>query len=248
MIVPKETKGCDTIGLCKVLQITKEDYLKRLKKACQSPNSPRKESIFEKQMSQQTYAALQEKLYRFKGFFVQKRTVRKYPKPIAAHLLGYVGEISKEGAEKNPYYREGDYIGISGIERSYESELRGKKGVRIAITDVHNKIIGRYMNGKYDTLAIPGKALYCSIDMTLQEYGEKLMQGKKGAIVAIEPSTGEILCLVSSPTYDPNLLVGGKERSKNFTKLYYDSLNLPLFNRALTAMYPPGSTFNYKIE
>lgn len=243
MIIPKETKGCDTLGLCEVLQITKEEYLKRLKKACQAPNSPRKESIFEKQMSQKTYAALQEKKYRFNGFFVQKRTVRKYPKPIAAHLLGYVGEISKEGAEKNPYYREGDYIGISGIERSYENELRGKKGTRIAITDVHNKIIGQYMNGKYDTLAIPGKALYCSIDIGLQEYGEKLMQGKKGAIVAIEPSTGEILCLVSSPTYDPNLLVGGKERSKNFTKLYYDSLNLPLFNRALTAMYPPGSTF-----
>ncbi len=243
MIIPKESKGCDTMGLCEVLQITKEDYLRRIKKACQAPNSPRKESVFEKQMSQKTYAALQEKLYRFKGFFVQKRTVRKYPRPIAAHLLGYVGEISKEGAVKNSYYREGDYIGISGIERSYEQDLRGKKGTRIAITDVHNKIIGSYMNGIYDTLAIPGKPLYCSIDMTLQEYGEKLMQGKKGAIVAIEPSTGEILCLISAPAYDPNLLVGGKERSKNFTKLYYDTINLPLFNRALTAMYPPGSIF-----
>ena len=245
MIIPKESKGCDTMGLCQILQITKQDYLKRIKKACQAPNSPRKESIFEKQMSQQTYAALQEKLYRFKGFFVQKRTVRKYPRPIAAHLLGYVGEITKEGAEKNTYYREGDYIGISGIERSYEEALRGKKGIRIAITDVHNKIIGRYMDGKYDTLAIPGKALYSSIDITLQEYGEKLMQGKKGAIVAIEPSTGEILCLVSSPTYDPNSLVGGKERSKNYAKLVFDTVGerKPLINRALQAMYPPGSTF-----
>ncbi|MDI9341111.1 MAG: penicillin-binding transpeptidase domain-containing protein [Sediminibacterium sp.] len=243
MVTPKETKGCDTLALCEVLQITKEDYLKRIKKACQAPNSPRKQSVFEKQMSAQTYAALQEKLYRFNGFFVQKRTVRKYPKPIAAHLLGYVGEVTKEKAEKDPYYREGDYIGISGMERSYEEALRGKKGVQIAITDVHNKVVGRYMDGKYDTLAIPGKPLFCTIDMTLQEYGEQLLRGKKGAVVAIEPSSGEILCLVSSPTYDPNLLVGGKERARNFTKLYYDSLNLPLFNRALQAMYPPGSIF-----
>lgn len=243
MVIPRETKGCDTMSLCEVLQITKSEYLKRIKKASQAPNSPRKQSIFEKQMSPETYAALQEKLYRFKGFFVQKRTVRKYPKPIAAHLLGYVGEISKEGAEKNPYYREGDYIGITGIEKSYEEALRGKKGVQKVVTDVHNKTIGQYMEGKYDTAAISGKPLYCTIDMDLQEYGEKLMHGKKGAIVAIEPSTGEILCLVSSPSYDPNLLVGGKERSRNFTQLYYDSLNRPLFNRALTAMYPPGSIF-----
>ncbi len=243
MIIPRETKGCDTMSLCDVLQITKKEYLKRVKKACQAPNSPRKQSIFEKQMSAKTYAALQEKLYRYKGFFVQKRTVRKYPRPIAAHLLGYVGEISKEGAEKNDYYKEGDYIGISGIEKSYEEALRGKKGTQIAITDVHNKTVGRYMEGKYDTAAIPGKPLYCTIDRDLQEYGEKLMAGKKGAVVAIEPSTGEILCLISSPTYDPNELVGGKERSRNFTRLYYDTLGLPLFNRALTAMYPPGSTF-----
>jgi penicillin-binding protein 2 len=243
MIVPRETKGCDTVALCEVLQITKEDYLRRYKKACQAPNSPRRESIFEKQMSAKTYAALQEKLYRFKGFFVQKRTVRKYPRPIAAHLLGYVGEVTKEKAEKDPYYREGDYIGVTGIEKSYEEELRGKKGVQMAITDVHNKTVGRYMNGQFDTLAIAGKPLYCSIDIDLQEYGEKLLKGKKGACVAIEPSSGEILALISSPGYDPNLLVGGKERSKNFTKLYYDSLNLPLFNRALTAMYPPGSIF-----
>lgn len=243
MIVPRETKGCDTAALCDILQITKAEYLKRFKKACQAPNSPRRESIFEKQMSARTYAALQEKLYRFKGFFVQKRTVRKYPRPIAAHLLGYVGEVSKEKAEKDSYYKEGDYIGITGIEKSYEEALRGRKGTLIAITNVHNKTVGRYMDGKYDTAAIAGKPLYCSIDMVLQEYGEKLLKGKKGAVVAIEPSTGEILCLISSPGYDPNLLVGGKERSKNFTQLYYDSLNMPLFNRALTAMYPPGSIF-----
>ncbi len=243
MIIPRETKGCDTLSLCEVLQITKKEYLKRIKKACQAPNSPRKQSVFEKQMSAKTYAALQEKLYRFKGFFVQKRTVRKYPRPIAANLLGYVGEISKKGAEKSRYYKEGDYIGITGIEKSYEDALMGKKGVQKVVTDVHNKIIGRYKDGKYDTAAIAGKPLYCTIDRDLQEYGEQLMHGKKGAIVAIEPSTGEILCLISSPSYDPNLLAGGKERSKNFTRLYYDSVNRPLFNRALTAMYPPGSTF-----
>jgi len=243
MIIPRETKGCDTVSLCEVLQMTRVEYLKRYKKACQAPNSPRRESIFEKQMSARTYAALQEKLYRFKGFFVQKRTVRKYPRPIAAHLLGYVGEVSKEKAEKDPYYHEGDYIGITGIEKSYEEVLRGRKGTQVAITNVHNKTVGRYMDGKYDTAAIAGKPLYCSIDMDLQEYGETLLKNKKGAVVAIEPSTGEILCLISSPGYDPNLLVGGKERSKNFTKLYYDSLDLPLFNRALTAMYPPGSIF-----
>jgi penicillin-binding protein 2 len=243
IVIPRETKGCDTASLCEVLQITKAEYLRRLKRASQAPNSPRKQSIFEKQMSSKTYAALQEKQYRFKGFFVQKRTVRKYPRPIAAHLLGYVGEISKERAENHPYSKEGDYLGITGIERAYEEVLRGKKGTQISITDVHNKTIGKYMEGKYDTLAVPGKPLYCSIDMDLQEYGEKLMRGKKGAIVAIEPSTGEILCLVSAPAYDPNLLVGGKERSRNFTRLYYDSLNQPLFNRALQAMYPPGSIF-----
>jgi penicillin-binding protein 2 len=243
LVTPKLAKGCDTMALCQILEITKEEFLRKMKKACQAPNSPRKESIFEKQLSNKVYAALQEKLYRFKGFDVQSRTVRRYPRPVAAHLLGYVGEVSKEKAAKDNYYIEGDYIGISGIERSYEEELRGIKGKQIVMVDVHNKTKGRYMNGLFDTAAIAGKPLFSSIDIVLQEYGEKLMKGKKGAIVAIEPSTGEILCLISSPGYDPNLLVGGKERSKNYTKLYYDSLNLPLFNRALTAMYPPGSTF-----
>ena len=221
LVTPKLAKNCDTMALCKILEISKEDFMRRMKKACQAPNSPRKESIFEKQLSNKVYATLQEKLYRFKGFDVQARTVRKYPRPIGAHLLGYVGEVTKEKATKDPYYREGDYIGISGIERSYEEELRGKKGTQIVMVDVHNKTKGRYMNGLYDTLAIPGKALFSGIDRDLQEYGEKLLQGKRGAIVAIEPQTGEILCLISAPSYDPNLLVGGKERSKNFTKLYY---------------------------
>lgn len=243
LVTPRMAKGCDTMAICSVLEITKDEFIKRMKKASQAPNSPRKESIFEKALTAKVYAALQEKLYRFKGFDIQSRTIRKYPRAVAAQLLGYMGEVTKDKAAKDPYYREGDYIGQSGIERSYEEELRGKKGTQIVMVDVHNKTKGRYMNGMYDTLAIPGKPLFSSIDIDLQEYGEKLMKGKKGSIVAIDPQTGEILCLVSSPNYDPNLLVGGKERSKNFTKLFYDTLNMPLFNRALQAMYPPGSTF-----
>lgn len=243
VVTPKQVKGCDTVALCEILEIDKSEFLKRIKKASQAPNSPRKESIFEKQLSPEVYAALQEKLYRFKGFDVQSRTVRKYPKAIAANLLGYVGEVSKEKAAKDPYYKEGDYIGVSGIEKSYEEALRGIKGTQIVMVDVHNKTKGRYMDGQFDTLAIGGKALYSSIDAELQEYGEKLMRGKKGSIVAIEPATGEILCLVSSPSYDPNLLVGGKTRAKNYARLLLDTINVPLFNRATQAMYPPGSIF-----
>jgi penicillin-binding protein 2 len=242
MVTPKLVKGCDTVALCQILEITKAEFLKRIKKASQAPNSPRKQSIFEKQMTAQRYATLQEKLYLFKGFYVQTRSVRKYPKPIAAHLLGYVGEVNKAQTEKNPYYHEGDYIGISGIERGYEEALRGVKGKRHILKDVHNKEVGRFMDGQWDTAAVPGKPLYSTIDMDLQEYGERLMKGKKGAIVAIEPSTGEILAIISAPGYDPNLFVGVKERSKNYPILRNDS-TLPLFNRALQAMYPPGSTF-----
>jgi len=243
MVTPKLIKGCDTLALCEVLQITREEFLKRVKKASLAPNTPRKQSIFEKQMPSKVYAAVLEKLYRFKGFYVQGRTVRKYPKPVAAHLLGYINEVSREKIVKDSYYREGDYIGITGLEKSYEEVLRGKKGTRIIIKDVHNKEIGRYLDGKLDTAAVSGKALYSSIDITLQEYGEVLMRGKKGAIVAIDPTSGEILCLVSSPSYDPNSLIGGKERSRNYARLEADSITHPLFNRALTAMYPPGSTF-----
>jgi len=239
MLVPKNITTCDTQALCKILDIDTAGFVKRMKKAKQTP---RKESYFEKQISSETYAKLQEKMYRFPGFFIQKRTIRRYPKKIAAHLLGYIGEVSKAQAEKDTYYREGDYIGISGIEKAYEKDLRGKKGVRIVMVDVNNRTKGRYAEGAYDTLAISGKPLYCTIDEELQEYGEKLMQGKKGAVVAIDPSTGEILCLVTSPTYDPNLLVG-RERSKNYGLLQNDTAGVPLFNRALMAAYPPGSIF-----
>ena len=184
---------------------------------------------------------MQEKLYKFKGFFVQARTLRKYPQEIAAHTLGYVGEVSEKITKKNPYYKSGDYIGVSGIEKSYEEELRGKKGLKIMMVDVFNRPKGRFKDGMYDTTAISGQNLISSLSARLQKYGEQLLQNKSGAIVAIDPSTGEILACISGPSYNPNLLVG-RERTKNYGKLFMDK-SLPLFNRALMAYYPPGSTF-----
>ncbi|HLC83854.1 MAG TPA: penicillin-binding protein 2 [Bacteroidia bacterium] len=242
MVLPKNVKNIDTMDFCGLLGITKEQFLKKMKKAIQAPNSPRKESVFEKQLSPKDYASLQEVLYRFPGFFVQSRTLRKYPKKIAAHMLGYIGEADKRTTEKDPYYREGDYLGISGIEKSYEKVLRGKKGMHIIMKDVNNRDMGSYMNGLYDTAAISGKPLTTTIDADLQEYAELLMQNKLGSVVAIDPSTGEILAIVTSPTYDPNLFVG-RARNKNFVKLSLDSIGKPLFNRSTMASYPPGSTF-----
>ena len=242
MVLPKKIKNLDTMDFCNLLGITKELFIKKMKKAVQAPNSPRKQSIFEKQLSPKEYASLQERLYRFPGFYVQSRTLRKYPKKIAAHMLGYIGEASKETTEKDPYYNEGDYLGISGIEKTYEKALRGKKGMHIMMVDVHNREKGSYMNGLYDTMAIPGKPLTSTIDRDLQEYAELLMQNKIGSVVALDPSTGEILSIVTSPTYDPNLFVG-RARNKNYGLLSQDSIGKPLFNRSTMASYPPGSTF-----
>jgi penicillin-binding protein 2 len=244
MVLPKEISKTefDTTDFCKLLGITKEAFLKKMKKATQAPNSPRKESVFEKQLSPQDYASIQERLWRFKGFWVQSRTLRKYPYKIAAHMLGYIGEADKNMTEKDPYYREGDYLGISGIEKTYEKVLRGKKGMRIMIRDVNNREKGSYMNGLYDTMAISGKPLTTTLDADLQLYAEQLMANKIGSVVAIDPSTGEILAIVTSPTYDPNLLVG-RSRNKNFAELSLDSIGKPLFNRSTMASYPPGSTF-----
>ncbi len=239
MVVPNQVKGIDTNELCSLLDIQKEDFKKKLVKA--STYSPFKASIFEKQISKESYGYIQEKLYRFKGFYTQTRTLRKYPQPIASHLLGYIGEVNDVIAQKDNYYKSGDYIGISGIEKSYEPQLRGVKGMKIMLVDVHNREMGKFENGKYDTIAIMGQNLYTSIDADIQAYGELLMKNKRGSIVAIEPETGEIIALVSSPSYDPNLLVG-RARGKNYSILYTNPLN-PLFNRALMAKYPPGSTF-----
>lgn len=240
MVVPNQVDQLDTADLCRILGLTPEEVRKRLEKA--TAYSRFSSSIFEKQISNDVYGYLEEKMYKFQGFYVQSRTLRKYPVPAAAHTLGYIGEVNDAVIAKNPYYKPGDYIGVSGIEKSYEELLRGRKGVRVTMVDVHNREKGSFQNGMYDTIAQAGSSLWSSIDLDLQAYGEKLMKGKKGSIVAIEPSTGELLAIVSSPSYDPNLLVG-RVRAENYMKLLRDTLNNPLFNRALMAMYPPGSTF-----
>ena len=240
MVVPRELRPFDTLDLCRVLETDVETLIKRIEKA--RVYSTQLPSLFEPQMSKEDFGYLQEKLYKFPGFFVQSRTLRYYPESIAAHILGYVGEVNQELLENDPYYQLGDYIGISGIEKTYEQELRGIKGKRVVLVDVHNREKGRFNDGKEDVIATPGQSLWSTLDMGLQKYGEELMQNKRGSIVAIEPETGEILCIVSSPSYDPNLLVG-KNRGRNFAMLSQDNVNKPLYDRALQAIYPPGSTF-----
>jgi penicillin-binding protein 2 len=239
MVIPSQALHTDTTLLCNELNITRETYNERMKAALNY--SRRAPSIFLKQISAETYAKFQEKMFQFPGFYVQPRTLRKYAKPIAAHLLGYVSEVDESTIKKDHYYKPGDYIGKLGIEETYEKELRGKRGVKILMVDVYSRIKGSYANGAFDTVAVQGSDIISGIDMNIQEYGEQLMKNKTGSIVAIEPKTGEILTLVSSPGYDPELLVG-RVRSENYTKLNSDS-TLPLFNRALMAAYPPGSTF-----
>ena len=240
MITPKQATFLDTALICSLLEIDSLNLIKRIEKA--RKYSMYKASVLMKQISVETYTKLQENMFLMPGFFVQTRTLRKYPYSTASHLLGYVGEVNQRIVKSNPYYKEGDYIGVSGIEKAYEDKLRGQKGVKLLLKDVHNNIKGSFNDGKFDIKSKPGKDLQSSIDIFLQNYGESLMKNKRGSIVAIEPSTGEILCLVSSPNYDPNILVGRK-RSENYLILNKDTINKPLFNRASLAQYPPGSTF-----
>jgi len=239
MIAPYELRSFDSTELCNILSIT----IDRLRTGIARSLNPRyrREPII-KQLSPETYARLQEKMYKFPGFYVRSRTLRKYSKEFAAHLFGYVGEVDEKMIAANPDYAMGDYIGISGLEGYYESTLRGRKGQEVLLVDVHGRVKGPYQDGRFDEDAIVGKNLICTIDAGLQEYGETLMKNYGGSIVAVEPSTGEILALVSAPSYNPSLLVG-RERTVNYTKLEHDSLHKPLFNRALMANYPPGSTF-----
>ena len=239
LVTPKNLESFDTIEFCKILRIEKETLINGLKKAKQY--SQYRPSVILKQISPEIYAGLQEQLFRYPGFFVQIRTLREYPKKIAAHILGFVGEVNQKIIDNNSYYSKGDYIGVSGLEKAYEKELRGHKGVNLYLVDVHNQIKGSYKNGKNDTSAILGNDLISTLDRDLQEYAEKLMQNKRGAVVAIEPNTGEILCCYSGPSYDPNLLVG-RQRGSNYRKLLMDTLR-PLTNRAISAAYSPGSTF-----
>jgi penicillin-binding protein 2 len=240
MITPNQLKEIDTNLLCTILNVDTINLIKRFKKA--KNYSSYKASVFMKQISVETYAKLQEHLYLFPGFYARPRTLRKYPINAASHILGYVGEVSRKTVKKHPYYGEGDYIGISGIEKAYEEHLRGDKGLKFKLKDVHNNIKGSLENGNFDKPSIAGTNLTSTVDIQLQKYGELLMQNKRGSVVALEPSTGEILCLISSPNYNPNELVGRK-RNKNYVQLYNDSIEKPLFNRASLAQYPPGSTF-----
>jgi penicillin-binding protein 2 len=239
MVVPRQVKQMDTASFCALLEITIEEFERRLEKA--RTYSPYKASPFITQLTKNQFGYLEEKLFHFPGFFVQARTLRQYPQPIAPHVLGYVGEVTQGIIDREPYYKRGDYIGIAGIERTYEKLLRGRKGSKLVMVDVFNREKGSYQDGKYDTLAHKGSDIVLSLDAELQAYGELLMKYKKGSIVAIEPSTGEILSMVSSPGYDPNLLVG-RVRGENYRLLLADSLK-PLFNRALMANYSPGSIF-----
>ena len=239
MIIPSQARNIDTAAFCKLLNISNETYNNNLKKAKRYSNiTP---SIFISQITKEEYGHIAEVLYHYPGFYFQTRAIRQYPKPIAAHTLGSIGEVTKTEMERDSYYNLGDYIGKSGIEKYYEKDLRGKKGIKITIVDVHNREKERFMNGEYDTLPVPGKDIILGLDADLQAYGEYLMAGKTGSIVAIEPTTGQILAMVSSPTYDPNELVG-RTRGLRYSELLNDP-DKPLINRAISGTYPPGSTF-----
>ncbi len=245
MIIMREVQEFDTLDFCNIVGITKDQFLNRIKDVKNKRLNPGYSSyvpqVFISQLSAQECGVLQEKLYKFPGFYIQNRTIREYNYPNGALLLGDLGEVSESDLKADDYYVRGDYSGRSGIEKSYEKELRGIKGMEILLRDAHGRIKGKYEEGKHDLPPISGKNLTLSIDMDLQAYGEKLMQNKLGGIVMIEPSTGEVLCMVSSPTFDPNLLVG-RLRGKHHSELEKDPLK-PLFNRPLMAQYPPGSTF-----
>jgi penicillin-binding protein 2 len=238
-IAPYELEAFDSAELCEILGIDIETLRKGIKRVIEKPAE--RLNPFIKQLSPETYGKLKERQYMFPGFYFSTRTLRKYEREIAAHLLGYVGEVDSAIIRQQPYYEMGDYYGVSGIEYSYEKYLRGEKGRRYKLIDVHGRGQGSYKDGRYDTDAELGKNITITIDADLQEYGEQLMKGYKGSIVAIEPSTGEVLVYVSAPSYNPSLLVG-REHEANYLMLKNDTLN-PLFNYAIQALYPPGSTF-----
>lgn len=246
MVVMNEEKDrLDTLEFCRALGITKDFFIKRMaeiKDRSKNPGYSRfTQQLFMSQLSEKEFSVFQEKMYRFPGFYVQRRSIRQYTMPHAAHILGDVAEVSPSDIEEDAYYQPGDYIGKLGVEKYYEKELRGEKGVQIMLRDAHGRIQGSYMDGKLDRRPVAGKDLTLSIDIKLQALGERLLEGKIGSIVAIEPSTGEVLCMVSSPSYDPRIMTGRK-RGKMHAELSRNPWK-PLLNRSIMGMYPPGSTF-----
>jgi len=246
MVVMNEAKNhLDTLEFCEALGITREEFDERMetiKDRSKNPGYSRfTEQMFRSQLSDHDFSVLQEKMYRFPGFYVQKRSIRQYEYPYAAHVLGDVAEVSPSDIEEDDYYQSGDYIGKLGVERYYEKYLRGEKGVQILLRDAHGRIQGSYKDGELDRPPVPGKNLTLGIDIDLQALGERLLEGKIGSIVALEPKTGEVLCMVSSPSYDPRMMVG-RQRSKSHRELSQNSWK-PLLNRSIMGQYPPGSTF-----
>lgn len=243
--VPREVTQLDTADFCRTLAITREQFDKRMqdvRNPWMNPGySKYTHQTFMTQLSAEECGVFQEKLFKFPGFYIQRRTIRQYSYNAAGHALGDIGEVSKKDIENDNYYIRGDYIGKQGIERSYEKYLRGEKGVEVLLRDARGRIQGHYLDGQLDRPSVPGKNLKLGLDIDLQMLGERLMQHKIGAIVAIEPSTGEILCMVSSPTFDPHLMIG-RQRGKNHKMLRLDNRK-PLLNRAIMGTYPPGSTF-----
>lgn len=245
VVTMREVKDLDTLDLCNTLGITQDvfdDRMREIKDRSKNPGySSYTQQTFATQLSIQDYAKLQQRMFKYNGFEIRPRTIRQYKQAIAPHILGNIREVSAKEMQKDPYYQRGDYTGDLGVEKSYETYLRGIKGKEILLRDAHGRIKGRFEDGKYDSSPVAGRDLTLSIDADLQAYAESLMVNKVGALVAIEPKTGEILAMVSSPTYDPRLLVG-RQRGRNYKALANDPYK-PLFDRAVSASYPPGSTF-----
>ena len=245
MMIPRDVQNFDTVDFCETLNITREELRRRFELMRDKRSNPGYSAYTPQrliaQLSSQDYGRLQEKLYRFPGVFIQKRILRQYNYATAANVLGNIREVNATDIKNDDYYTAGDYTGDLGVERSYETYLRGVKGTEILIRAANGRIQGRYENGAHDIAPISGRDLKLSIDIKLQQYAESLMVGKRGAVVAIEPATGEVLCLVSSPSYDPRLLVG-RQRGENYRKLVNDE-SWPLFDRSIMGAYPPGSTF-----
>lgn len=244
-VIMKEITSLDTADLCRTLKITPEFLRKRFKdlkdRRLNPGYSPYTNQVLLTQLSAEDCGIFQEKLFKFPGFYIQRRTIRQYNYDAGAHILGDIGEVSKTEMEDDEYYIPGDFIGKLGVERSYEKQLRGEKGIEVLLRDARGRIQGNHMDGQFDKAPVAGKNLTLSLDIELQKLGERLLEGKIGSIVAIEPSTGEVLCLVSSPSYDPRLMVG-RNRGKNHLQLARDPWK-PLLNRAIMGAYPPGSTF-----